>query len=77
MPSTPVKTLERAHAIARAEGLNYVYIGNVPGHPTEHTVCPGCNQILVNRSGYYIRDVQIQNGHCKKCNQQIPGVWGV
>ena len=77
LPSTPVKTLERAHAIARAEGLNYVYIGNVPGHPTEHTVCPGCNQILVNRSGYYIRDVQIQNGHCKKCNQQIPGVWGV
>ena len=33
LPPTPLETLERAKAIADAEGLHYVYIGNVPGHP--------------------------------------------
>jgi pyruvate formate lyase activating enzyme len=30
LPITPVPTLERAKAIADAEGLHYVYIGKVP-----------------------------------------------
>ncbi|MGA9257324.1 MAG: AmmeMemoRadiSam system radical SAM enzyme [Candidatus Sulfotelmatobacter sp.] len=37
LPITPVPTLERAKAIADAEGLHYVYIGNVPGHPAQNT----------------------------------------
>src|ERR1019366_6425293 len=36
LPITPVPTLERAKAIADAEGLHYVYIGNVPGHPAQN-----------------------------------------
>ena len=31
LPPTPLATLERAKAICDAEGLHYVYIGNVPG----------------------------------------------
>jgi len=31
LPSRRCRTLERAKAIADAEGLHYVYIGNVPG----------------------------------------------
>src|ERR1035441_5175400 len=44
LPPTPVETLERAKAIADAEGLHYVYIGNVPGHPAESTYCPHCRR---------------------------------
>ena len=34
-PVTPVETLHRAHAIGRAAGLRYVYVGNVPGDEGE------------------------------------------
>ena len=48
-PATPVKTLEKHYEIAKSEGLKYVYLGNVPGHPWEHTYCAGCNEIVVKR----------------------------
>ena len=45
LPSTPVATLERCRAVAMAEGLRFVYLGNVPGHPGENTYCPGCGKL--------------------------------
>jgi pyruvate formate lyase activating enzyme len=75
LPPTPVETLERAKAIADAEGLHYVYIGNVPGHPAENTYCPKCRKIVVERTGYTVSTVHIQNGKCQYCQQVIPGVW--
>ena len=33
-------TLERAMAIAEAEGLHYVYIGNVPDIPRKTRIAP-------------------------------------
>jgi len=76
LPPTPVRTLERAKAIADAEGLEYVYIGNVPGHPAEKTYCPGCGSVVVDRTGYFIESVRIRDGKCEKCNRTIAGVWG-
>jgi len=76
LPPTPVKTLERAKAIADAEGLNYVYLGNVPGHPGESTYCPGCGRAVVNRLGYTIRSFDIEKGACAHCGHEIVGVWG-
>jgi pyruvate formate lyase activating enzyme len=75
LPPTPVETLERAKAVADAEGLHYVYIGNVPGHPAENTYCPKCRKIVVERTGYTVSTVHIQNGKCQYCQQGIPGVW--
>ncbi len=72
---TPVATLERAKAIADAEGLQYVYIGNVPGHPAEHTYCPQCRRMLVQRDGFEIRQMLIQRGSCPYCGHSIPGIW--
>jgi pyruvate formate lyase activating enzyme len=40
LPITPVPTLERAKAIADAEGLHYVYIGNVPGIRRKTPIVP-------------------------------------
>ena len=76
LPPTPVKTLDRAWEIARAEGLNYVYIGNVPGHPAENTICPNCDQAVVTRSGFFVRDIKIENGRCMNCSHEIAGIWG-
>jgi pyruvate formate lyase activating enzyme len=75
LPPTPIETLERAKAIADAEGLHYVYIGNVPGHPAENTYCPKCHKIVVERTGYTIGTVHLHNGKCQYCQQAIPGVW--
>lgn len=71
--STPVKTLEKHYQIAKEEGLKYVYLGNVPGHPWEHTYCSECNQIVVKRFGFDIRGWNMdKNNKCKFCGNQIP-----
>ncbi len=75
LPPTPISTLERCKAIADAEGLHYVYIGNVPGHSAEHTYCPRCNKILIERMGFVVRRNALKNGHCPDCGTKIPGKW--
>ena len=77
LPPTPVSTLERAKAIADAEGLHFVYIGNVPGHPAQNTYCPKCRKMLVERVGFTASEMLIKNGKCPFCQQPIPGVWHV
>jgi len=75
LPPTPVTSLERAWKIGRDAGLNYVYLGNVPGHPGENTVCPGCGEILIRRVGFRIITNRLENGSCPDCQHTIPGVW--
>lgn len=72
---TPVETLETARRVAMKEGLQYVYIGNVPGHEGEHTYCPRDGEILIRRTGYRILEMNVVNGKCKFCGLDIPGVW--
>jgi len=75
LPDTPVPTLERLHAIAKEEGLNYVYLGNVPGHAAESTYCPQCGTRVIERYGFVVNVMRLKNGHCPTCNLAIPGVW--
>ncbi len=75
LPITPVATLERARAIVMAEGLHYVYIGNVPGHPAEHTYCPKCGKVVIERVGMSMTRMSIRKGACAFCSHPIPGVW--
>jgi pyruvate formate lyase activating enzyme len=72
-PPTPVKTLEKGRDIAMAEGLPYVYMGNVPGHPYENTYCPNCNKLLVERHIFDIKAYHITaQKTCPGCNEAIP-----
>jgi len=75
LPPTPVDTLERIRGVAASEGLRFVYIGNVPGHPGESTNCPGCGARLIHRTGYNVRIEALRGDHCEKCGQKIAGVW--
>lgn len=75
LPPTPVKTLELARNIAMEVGLNYVYIGNVPGHPGENTYCPGCGRAVIKRKGYIITENNLKDGKCGFCGRKIEGVW--
>ncbi|MDD5382087.1 MAG: AmmeMemoRadiSam system radical SAM enzyme [Candidatus Margulisbacteria bacterium] len=75
VPPTPVESLEKAYKIAREEGLNFVYVGNVYGHLKENTYCPKCGEAVVKRLGFSIEANNLINGKCKFCGYKMPGVW--
>ena len=77
LPRTPNKTMWAAYDIARAEGLHFVYVGNVrpAGHKGEKTACPKCGKVVVDRRGYRVGDVHIKDGRCTFCGHPVPGVW--
>ncbi len=75
IPPTPIKTLERCHQICREEGLCYVYIGNVPRHSAEKTYCHNCGKTIIDRTGYWIKSIELDDGRCRFCHTKIPGVW--
>jgi len=75
LPPTPVKTLDQAREIAVKEGIEFVYVGNVPGHKYNSTFCPKCNKKIINRSHFSVIDVDIKGGKCKYCGYPIPGLW--
>ncbi len=75
LPPTPVETLERAKKIGDAEGLHFVYIGNVPGHPAENTYCPKCRHLVIERAGFTVSQMLLKDGRCRQCHYPIPGLW--
>jgi pyruvate formate lyase activating enzyme len=71
--STPIQTLEKACTISREVGLNYVYIGNVPGHPYENTYCPKCHEMVIKRFSFEIvRWNLTKDMRCPACGRTIP-----
>ncbi len=75
LPPTPISTLEKAYEIARKVGLNYVSIGNVPGHKYNSTFCPKCGKKLIHRTHFMVLSNDIEDGKCRFCGQEIPGIW--
>jgi pyruvate formate lyase activating enzyme len=72
-PETPVRTLEKLHAVVKAEGLDYVYLGNVWGHRLEHTYCPECGAMAVRRYGFTIQAWNLDaKNRCRACGHAIP-----
>jgi pyruvate formate lyase activating enzyme len=75
LPPTPVSMLEEARTVAMSAGLEYVYVGNVPGHEGENTFCPECKKMIIQRTGYMIGKVHLKGGKCEFCERPIPGIW--
>lgn len=75
---TSVETLMRAAEIGVEEGLKFVYAGNAAGRVGrwEHTWCPGCDEMLIERAGFTVHQNRLgADGRCPKCSHEIPGVW--
>jgi len=70
---TSTQTLLNAYEIASAQGLYYVYFGNVPF--LNDTNCPSCNELLIQRREDEIFENNIKNGTCPSCKRAIRGVW--
>jgi len=73
--ATPMETLEEAYAIAKEVGLNYVSLGNVPGHERNSTFCPQCGQRLIHRVHFSVLENNVKDGKCRFCGKEIPGIW--
>jgi pyruvate formate lyase activating enzyme len=75
--ATPPETLLRACEIGTAEGLHYVYAGNLPGRlgRWENTRCPGCGDTVIERRGFRVLANRLVEGACPTCGTVIPGRW--
>src|SRR3990170_2880456 len=78
MGNTAAQVLVRACEIGAEEGLKFVYAGNAPGRVGrwEHTWCPGCQGLLIERVGYRILDNRLAaDGRCPGCGTRVPGIF--
>lgn len=75
---TSARTLLKAAEIGQEAGLKYVYAGNIPGRvgEYEHTSCPACGAVLIERYSYVIESYRLTaEGRCPKCGEAIAGIW--
>ena len=70
LPETPTPILKKAYEIGKKTGLKYVYTGNVPGLPSEDTLCPKCGTLAIDRMAYIVRRYD-KNGKCPKCGANL------
>lgn len=74
-PSTPVETLERAAKIA-SKKLKHVFIGNIASDKQNQTLCPECRNVIIERRGYLVHKISVDDGKCRFCGAGS-GVVGV
>ena len=72
---TPEPKLKEAYEIGKNAGLKHVYIGNISLICLENTYCSNCNELLVERVRYEIKENKIKNNACPKCKTRIHGIW--
>jgi pyruvate formate lyase activating enzyme len=74
VPPTPPATLTRAREIARANGAQYAYTGNVHDVDGGSTACASCGTILIERDWYQLGAYRLtDDGHCRACGAALPG----
>ena len=71
LPPTPVSTIERAAEIGRKAGLRFIYVGNIPGHAGENTVCYSCGKLVVERVGYHTKIIGLDGSKCRFCGAEL------
>ena len=79
VPRTPRSSLARARRIALANGLRYVYTGNVVDPEGSATYCPDCGNAVVQRTGYDLESWELSVGKqgavCRHCSAPVAGVF--
>ena len=72
-PETSLEKLTKIAAMAREEGLKYIYIGNVWDPRLESTRCPRCNKMLIYRRGYRVLEYHVtRDSRCPRCGERVP-----
>ena len=75
-PATAAATLTQARRIAMANGLRYVYTGNVHDEDGGSTYCHNCGHKLIGRDWYVLTAWHLdETGACKECGETCAGVF--
>lgn len=72
---TPTGSIFTVLERAGEKGLQYVYAGNVADDRFAHTHCPACGTVIIERSGYSTRVLNLSDGNCGDCGHAVAGVW--
>jgi pyruvate formate lyase activating enzyme len=72
---TPFPKMLKAYKLAKKEKLDFVYLGNLPHGNYENTYCPSCQELLIERYGFSLGKVNLQDSICSKCGTKLPGVF--
>jgi len=83
-PATPAAILSRARDIARANGVRYVYTGNIHDKAGGSTWCHGRGALLIGRDWFDLTQWHLgEDGRCRYCGTPVagvfearPGAWG-
>ena len=75
LPPTSPGTLERAAALARQAGLQFVYVERALGLAGRNTQCPRCCETVVRRDIWRTIGDAAFDGQCPRCNHTLPGRW--
>lgn len=70
-PRTSKSTLDMAREVALSRGMKYVYEGNVFTTEESNTYCPSCGALLVERSYFDVTKLNIRNGRCLNCGEEV------
>ncbi len=73
IPPTPLATLQQAQQIGREEGLQYVYVGNIPVEGND-TFCPSCGRALIRRHNFGVIFNRMEKDSCPACGEPIAGI---
>lgn len=71
-PAMDAGTLVSLAGTAYARGLSFVYASNTTFAELEHTRCPSCHEVLIERDNFKTTRV---TSTCPKCATQIPGLF--
>jgi pyruvate formate lyase activating enzyme len=69
-PPTPTDLINEIWRKAKKE-LDYVYVGNIPNHPGQHTYCPRCGATLIRRFEDRVIDVKLVGLRCPRCGYEV------
>ncbi len=74
IPPTPVSTLRKARQIAKDNGLQHVYTGNVHDKDSASTYCSQCRRLLIGRDWYQLYEWYLDaRGCCQFCGHPLAG----
>ncbi len=73
---TPAAALVRARHAAMANGLRYVFTGNVRDPAGQATYCHACGEAVIGRDGYVLTSWRLsEGGRCGSCGAPCDGVF--
>ena len=75
IPATEAEAIDRYLRLAEEGGLHFSYGGNLPDSRWNHTFCPRCREMLIERSAHHVAAIGLVDGACRACGAAVAGVW--